>query len=41
VLLKHFGSVAQLKKATPEQITEVHGIGPALARTIHERLTSR
>jgi excinuclease ABC subunit C len=41
VLLKHFGSVTQLKKATPEQITEVHGIGPALARTIHERLTSR
>ena len=27
-LLKHFGSVAQLKKATPDEIAEVHGIGP-------------
>jgi len=40
-LLKHFGSVTQLRKATPEQIAEVRGIGPSLARTIHERLTSR
>ncbi|MFF1572095.1 excinuclease ABC subunit UvrC [Leifsonia sp. NPDC058292] len=40
-LLKHFGSVTQLRKATPEEITEVRGIGPALAQTIHERLASR
>lgn len=38
VLLKHFGSVAQLRKATPEQIAEVHGVGPTLANAIFERL---
>ncbi|WP_210505647.1 excinuclease ABC subunit UvrC [Naasia sp. SYSU D00057] len=37
-LLKHFGSVARLKQATPEEIQEVRGIGPQLAATIHERL---
>jgi excinuclease ABC subunit C len=37
-LLKHFGSVAQLRKATPEQIAEVRGVGPTLARAIFERL---
>jgi excinuclease ABC subunit C len=40
-LLKHFGSVAQLKKATPEQIAEVRGVGPTLAGAIHDRLASR
>ncbi|WP_025159485.1 excinuclease ABC subunit UvrC [Leifsonia aquatica] len=40
-LLKHFGSVAQLKQATPEQIAEVRGVGPTLATAIHERLTDR
>jgi len=38
VLLKHFGSVAQLRKATPEQIAEVHGVGPTLAAAVFERL---
>ena len=38
VLLKHFGSVAQLRQATPDQIAEVHGIGPRLAAAISERL---
>lgn len=38
VLLKHFGSVARLKTATPEQIGEVKGIGPALADAIIARL---
>jgi excinuclease ABC subunit C len=37
-LLKHFGSVARLKQASPEEIQEVRGIGPQLAATIHERL---
>ncbi|BDZ47021.1 UvrABC system protein C [Naasia aerilata] len=37
-LLRHFGSVAKLKQATPEQIQEVKGIGPQIAATIHERL---
>lgn len=37
-LLKHFGSVAQLRTATPEQIAEVRGVGPATAAAVHERL---
>lgn len=37
-LLRHFGSVARLKGATPEEIAEVKGIGPVLAGTVHERL---
>jgi excinuclease ABC subunit C len=39
-LLKHFGSVAQLKQASPEQIAEVRGVGPTLATAIHERLNA-
>lgn len=39
VLLKHFGSVKRLKEATPEQIGEVRGIGPALAAAIVARLS--
>ncbi|WP_040164540.1 excinuclease ABC subunit UvrC [Microbacterium gorillae] len=39
-LLKHFGSVARLKQATPEEITEVAGIGPALAGSIHAHLSA-
>jgi excinuclease ABC subunit C len=39
VLLKHFGSVKRLKGATPEQIGEVRGIGPALAEAIVARLS--
>jgi excinuclease ABC subunit C len=41
VLLKHFGSVARLKLATPAEIAEVKGVGPQLSATIHERLHSR
>ncbi|HEY5224091.1 MAG TPA: excinuclease ABC subunit UvrC [Microbacteriaceae bacterium] len=37
-LLRHFGSVAQLKKADLAQITEVKGIGTVLAATIHDAL---
>lgn len=37
-LLKHFGSVKRLKAATPDQIGEVRGIGPALAEAIVARL---
>ncbi|ROO84132.1 excinuclease ABC subunit C [Actinocorallia herbida] len=33
-LLKHFGSVQRLKKATPEQIAEVPGIGLSTAQSI-------
>lgn len=38
-LLNHFGSVARLKQAEPDAIAEVRGIGPALAATIHSRLS--
>ena len=39
-LLKHFGSVARLKGADAEAVSEVRGIGPTLAATIVERLGS-
>ena len=38
VLLRHFGSVAALKRANADEITEVKGIGPKLAATIQTRL---
>jgi excinuclease ABC subunit C len=37
-LVKHFGSVAQLKEATVEEITAVPGIGVATARAVLEAL---
>lgn len=37
-LLRHFGSVAALKRATPEQIAELPGVGPKLAASIHSHL---
>ncbi|TAJ46159.1 MAG: excinuclease ABC subunit UvrC [Herbiconiux sp.] len=37
-LLRHFGSVAELKKADVPAIAEVKGIGPQLAQTICETL---
>lgn len=39
-LLSHFGSVAALRAATAEQITEVSGIGPSLAGAIHTHLSA-
>jgi len=37
-LLRHFGSVAALKQATPDEIAELPGIGPKLAAAIHAHL---
>ncbi len=37
-LLRRFGSLARLARATPEEIAATPGIGPELARAIHERL---
>ncbi|WP_153396705.1 excinuclease ABC subunit UvrC [Ornithinicoccus halotolerans] len=37
-LLRHFGSVKRIEAATVEEIAEVKGVGPALARAVHERL---
>lgn len=39
-LLRHFGSVAALKEASPEQISELPGVGPKLAAAIHTRLSA-
>ena len=41
LLLEYFGSVRQLAKATEDEITEVPGIGPELARTIREKFVGR
>lgn len=38
-LLRHFGSLKNLRAATPEEITQVPGIGPALAQSIAHELT--
>ena len=40
-LLKHFGSVAALSRASAAEITELPGIGPKLAAAIEERLAKR
>ncbi len=37
-LLRHFGSVRALSKATPDAIATVQGVGPELAARIHEAL---
>lgn len=37
-LLRRFGSLARLARATPEEIAATPGIGPELARAISERL---
>ncbi|MFC4244658.1 excinuclease ABC subunit UvrC [Gryllotalpicola reticulitermitis] len=37
-LLTHFGSVKRLREASVEEIAEVRGIGPALAKAVHDSL---
>jgi excinuclease ABC subunit C len=37
-LLKRFGSLARVRAAEPPEIAATPGIGPELARQIHERL---
>jgi len=37
-LLSHFGSLQKLMKATPEEISEVEGMGPKLSRALHSYL---
>jgi excinuclease ABC subunit C len=41
LLLKHFGSVARVKKATVEDLQKVPGIGQALAARIFQELSRR
>jgi excinuclease ABC subunit C len=38
-LLKRFGSLARLSRASVEEIAATPGVGPALARAVHARLT--
>ncbi|MFT4305756.1 MAG: excinuclease ABC subunit UvrC [Microbacterium sp.] len=40
-LLRRFGSVAALRKASPAEIAELPGIGPRLATAVHEHLAAR
>lgn len=40
-LLRRFGSLKRLAKASPDDIAAVPGVGPALARQVHEALTGR
>jgi excinuclease ABC subunit C len=39
-LLRAFGSLRKLRAATPEELAEVPGIGPATARAIHAALAA-
>lgn len=39
-LLKHFGSVAKMRRASIEELTQVEGIGPATARAVQEALAA-
>jgi DNA ligase (NAD+) len=36
VLASHFGSAGALAKATQEELSEVHEIGPAIADSVHD-----
>ena len=40
LLLKHFGSVARLRKATEQEIAGVRGVGAAVAKVVKQALGS-
>lgn len=40
-LLKHFGSVRKIRAADVDALMAVDGIGPALARAVHDHLTAQ
>ncbi len=40
ILLKHFGSVARLRRATEEEIAAVPGVGPVMAKLIRSTLAA-
>ncbi|VEI12401.1 excinuclease ABC subunit UvrC [Trueperella bialowiezensis] len=40
-LLKHFKSLARIKKASVEQLQEVSGIGPVLAQTVYDHFSGK
>ena len=37
-LIKHFGSVAKVRRASVEELQQVSGVGPALAQKVHDHL---
>ena len=37
--MKRFGSVARMARASEDEIASTPGVGPDLARAIHDRLT--
>jgi excinuclease ABC subunit C len=37
-LLRHFGSLDRVRRASVEELSRVKGIGPGMARTIHVHL---
>jgi len=37
-LLKRFGSLARLSRASADEIAATPGVGPEIARAVHERL---
>ncbi len=37
-LIRYFGSLKKLKQASPDEIAQVKGFGPALAEKVHEQL---
>jgi excinuclease ABC subunit C len=39
-LLKRFGSLARMSRASVDEIASTPGVGPELAKAVHERLTS-
>lgn len=39
-LVQHFGSIAAIRSASEEQLIAVKGVGPALAKRLHESLSS-
>jgi DNA ligase (NAD+) len=38
VLAEHFGSMEEMQKASEEQLSEVHEIGPVIAKSVHQFL---
>jgi excinuclease ABC subunit C len=40
-ILSHFGSVKKLRAATPEEIAQVSGVGPALSASVYARFHAR
>jgi excinuclease ABC subunit C len=40
-LLRRFGSVARISRASEDEIAATPGVGPELARAIHDRLTGQ